>query len=71
MLGENFVVFYQLKPEENRLMKGETKYAILATRTVKMEDKLKEFMPSNMASLEMDNIEEKADMAKKMGLTGK
>jgi len=36
-----------------------------------MEDKLREVLPQELAQFKLDNIEEKADMANKMGLKRK
>jgi len=41
------------------------------TNTIKMEDKLREVLPQELAQFKLDNIEEKADMANKMGLKRK
>lgn len=38
---------------------------------VKMEDKIKEILPQQIASVSIDTIAEKADMANKMGLQRK
>ena len=43
----------------------------MLTNTIKMEDKLREVLPQELAQFKLDNIEEKADMANKMGLKRK
>lgn len=43
----------------------------MLTNTIKMEDKLREVLPQELTQFKLDNIEEKADMANKMGLKRK
>lgn len=70
-MGDNFAVFYQLKPSENNLVRGETKYIFIITHWIKMEEKLKNILPSDVAKVDISNLEERADMAKKMGMERK
>lgn len=53
------------------MLKGETKYAFVLTQTIKMEDKLRQVLPQELPQFKIENIEEKADMANKMGLQRK
>lgn len=71
ILADNFAVFYQLCPSDNKLLKGETKYAFIVTHMIKMEDKLRNILPQEVARVNIENLEERADMAKKMGLERK
>ncbi len=44
ILGDNFALFYHLKPSANKLLRGETKYLFIITHMIRMEDKLKNIL---------------------------
>jgi len=49
-------------------MNGEIKYCFIVTHLIKMEDKIVNILPKEIKNMDIMNIDDKADMVKKMGL---
>lgn len=78
MLNGNFVLFFQVKPELNRKLRGEIDYVFMVTQKLSIQEKLNEIFsfksPKELKWLtenEFEKIQEKCDMAFKIGLSKK
>lgn len=75
MLNGNFVLFFQIKPDCNNKLKGEIDYIMTVTQKLSIQEKLNEIFNfrstqelKQMAEENFTAIEEKCDMAFKIGL---
>jgi hypothetical protein len=69
--GDNFAVFFQSRPGQNVRLNGEVKYCFLVSHQVRLEEKILAVLPLQVRTMDQAAIEERADMAAKMGLEQK
>ena len=78
MFNGNYVIFYQIKPQKNKKMKGELDYTIAVTQKLSVKQKLNQIFDfktpeelTQMSQYHFSKLQEKCDMAFKIGLNRK
>jgi hypothetical protein len=78
MMNGNFVLFFQVKPQANRKMRGEIDYLVTVTQKLSVSEKIEQIFAfksakelRKIAKRNYSLIEEKCDMAFKIGLSRK
>ena len=78
MFNGNFLLFYQIRPQNNRKTKGEIDYLITTTQKLTVSQKLNEIFnfrsPQHLRAMAInryEEIESKCDIAFKIGLSRK